>query len=235
MGTGGGPPGPDRAARGAGRDPGPRAGPPPLRTDDGLAVHLLPGCGADHGVRPRGDPTLGPERPDLRRRPPVELRGVRLPRAAADVRHQRLRRDAARARGSGTSSGSRRASRSPAGTAGSPPPTGARSSWQASPSTAPGCSSSPPHATSTSGTPTSRSTRLFEELKATATKKQQAKARANVAKARTRDSMQAFTKLTHEVDGQRRIIVGRPADRADRGAASSRVRVGTTSTVSCAR
>src|SRR6476659_10051052 len=35
--------------------------------------------------------------------------------------------------------------------------------------------------------------RIFEELKATATKKQQAKAAANAAKARTRDSMQAFS------------------------------------------
>jgi len=53
-------------------------------------------------------------------------------------------------------------------------------------------------------------TSVFDELKALATKKQQAKARANVAKARTRDSMQAFAKLTHEVDGQRRIISDPP-------------------------
>ena len=52
--------------------------------------------------------------------------------------------------------------------------------------------------------------RILEELKGSATKKQQARARANVAKARTRDSMQAFTKLTHEVDGQRRIISDPP-------------------------
>ena len=52
--------------------------------------------------------------------------------------------------------------------------------------------------------------RIFEELKATATKKQQAKAKANAAKARTRDSMQAFTKLTHVVDGQRRIVSDPP-------------------------
>ena len=50
--------------------------------------------------------------------------------------------------------------------------------------------------------------RIFKELEATATKKQQAK--ANAAKARTRDSMQAFTKLTHLVDGQRRIISDPP-------------------------
>jgi uncharacterized protein (DUF2252 family) len=52
--------------------------------------------------------------------------------------------------------------------------------------------------------------RLFERLEAGATRKQQAKARANVAKARTRDSMQAFAKLTHEVDGERRIIADAP-------------------------
>jgi uncharacterized protein (DUF2252 family) len=52
--------------------------------------------------------------------------------------------------------------------------------------------------------------RIFEDLKAGATKKQQARAKANVAKARTRDSIQAFAKLTHEVDGQRRIISDAP-------------------------
>ena len=51
---------------------------------------------------------------------------------------------------------------------------------------------------------------LFEQLQAAATKKQQAKARANLAKARTKDSMQAFAKLTHEVDGERRIIADPP-------------------------
>jgi uncharacterized protein (DUF2252 family) len=52
--------------------------------------------------------------------------------------------------------------------------------------------------------------KLFEAITASTTKKQQAKARANVAKARTRDSMQAFAKLTHEVDGQRRIVSDAP-------------------------
>ena len=36
------------------------------------------------------------------------------------------------------------------------------------------------------------------------------RAEANVAKARTRDSLQAFDKLTHVVDGQRRIISDPP-------------------------
>ena len=80
----------------------------------------------------------------------------------------------------------------------------------ASPSTGYGCTSSPPPATSTSGTLHIPVDRIFKELEATATKKQQAKAKANAAKARTRDSMQAFTKLTHVVDGQRRIISDPP-------------------------
>ena len=42
-------------------------------------------------------PTAGLDRAAVRRRPPVQLRGVRLPRAATDVRPQRLRRDPARA------------------------------------------------------------------------------------------------------------------------------------------
>ncbi|TQN46437.1 uncharacterized protein (DUF2252 family) [Humibacillus xanthopallidus] len=51
---------------------------------------------------------------------------------------------------------------------------------------------------------------VFEELKGSITKKQQARTTANIAKARTRDSMQAFTKLTREVDGQRRLVSDPP-------------------------
>ena len=60
------------------------------------------------------------DRPALRGRPPGQLRRVRLPGAPARVRHQRLRRDPARARGSGTSNGWRRAWRSRAGTTATP-------------------------------------------------------------------------------------------------------------------
>src|SRR3954447_13614909 len=51
---------------------------------------------------------------------------------------------------------------------------------------------------------------LFDQLQAGLSGKQVAKAQANVAKARTRDSMQAFSKLTHEVDGERRIASDPP-------------------------
>ncbi len=51
---------------------------------------------------------------------------------------------------------------------------------------------------------------LFEQLKDETTKKERARADKNLAKARTRDSMKAFTKLTHEVDGRRRIVADPP-------------------------
>ncbi len=51
---------------------------------------------------------------------------------------------------------------------------------------------------------------LVKQLKTHATKKERKKAKANLAKARTRDSMQAFSKLTHVVDGERRIVADPP-------------------------
>jgi len=51
---------------------------------------------------------------------------------------------------------------------------------------------------------------LLEELRASANAKAVAKAQANVAKARTRDNLQVFAKLTHEVDGSRRIVSDPP-------------------------
>ena len=53
-------------------------------------------------------------------------------------------------------------------------------------------------------------TQLFEQMKADLSRKHLAKAKATVAKARTRDSMQAFAKLTHDLDGERRITSDPP-------------------------
>jgi uncharacterized protein (DUF2252 family) len=50
---------------------------------------------------------------------------------------------------------------------------------------------------------------LVDKLQ-TLTRKQAARARTSLAKARARDSMQAFAKLTHEVAGERRIIADPP-------------------------
>jgi uncharacterized protein (DUF2252 family) len=53
-------------------------------------------------------------------------------------------------------------------------------------------------------------TEMFAQLKSQATGKQRAKLKATLAKARTRDSMQAFSKLTEETDGERRIVADPP-------------------------
>jgi len=52
--------------------------------------------------------------------------------------------------------------------------------------------------------------RLLDQLSETVTSRQRKKTEKNIAKARTRDSMQAFAKLTRDVDGQRRIIADPP-------------------------
>ena len=51
---------------------------------------------------------------------------------------------------------------------------------------------------------------MFEELSKVATSKVTKRAQLAADKARTRDSLQAFTKLTHVVDGKRRIIADPP-------------------------
>ena len=85
----------DRAAGGAGGLSRARAGADPLRPDAGLAVCVLPRRRADHGGGSRADAELGSSRAAVRRRAPLELRDVRLARAGAGLRHQRLRRDGA--------------------------------------------------------------------------------------------------------------------------------------------
>ena len=95
------PAGPGRPARGAGGRPGPGVGAHPLRPHARLARHLLPGRRAAHGVGPGRDARLRAHGPVVRRRAPHELRPLPVARAAAGLRHQRLRRDAPRAVGVG--------------------------------------------------------------------------------------------------------------------------------------
>ena len=91
----------DRAARAAGADAGAGVGADPLRADARVAVHVLPRCGADHGVRSRRDAARRRDRAALRRCPSLELRDLRDARAEHDVRRQRLRRDPSRSVGVG--------------------------------------------------------------------------------------------------------------------------------------
>jgi len=58
-----------------------------------LPLHLLPGGGPHHGMRPRVHPGHGCPRPVLRGRPPVQLRRLRHPGVEGHLRHQRPRRN----------------------------------------------------------------------------------------------------------------------------------------------
>ena len=67
----------------------------------GLALHLLPRRRGGDGGGPRRDPAQRLRRAALRRRPPLQLRRLRLARPRARLRRQRLRRDPAGAVGVG--------------------------------------------------------------------------------------------------------------------------------------
>ena len=75
--------------------------PDPVRADGRLRLHVLPRRRPAHGERPGRHPADRADRPGLRRRAPVQLRRVRLAGAEPRLRHQRLRRDPARAVGVG--------------------------------------------------------------------------------------------------------------------------------------
>ena len=223
-------PGPSRSARGvhAAAPTGPtrwrcwrsqatsagaRAGADPVRPDAGLPVHVLPRRGAGHGGRPGRDAGVRPARPALRRRAPVQLRRVRLAGAAAGLRRQRLRRDPARPVGVGRQA----AGRQPGGRR---PRQRASAARSAAGSCWPG--SAAYRKRDAAGSPACSNLDVWyaridvddvdaasrgETLTTQAAPKRPRRASA---KARTRDSMQAFAKLTELVDGQRRIIADPP-------------------------
>ena len=78
------------------KTPGAGAAADPAWADAGVAVHVLPGGGAADGGRSGHHPHLGAAGAAVRGCAPGQFRRVRLPLAAAGVRRQRLRRDAAR-------------------------------------------------------------------------------------------------------------------------------------------
>ena len=85
-----------RDHRGAGADAAARPGADPARADAGVALHLLSRCCRADGRRSCRHAAHRAPDTALRRCAPLELRGVRGSRPAADLRPQRLRRDAAR-------------------------------------------------------------------------------------------------------------------------------------------
>ena len=144
---------------GQAKTPGAGAGADPAWADAGVAVHVLPGGGAADGGRPGRHADVGAAGAAVRGRAPVELRGVRLAGAAAGLRRQRLRRDAARPvrvgrqAAGGEPGGGRAGQRVP----GQGPPQDRR--WRRSRATARRCASSRSSRCWTSGTRTWTSSR----------------------------------------------------------------------------
>ena len=85
-----------RAAAGPGEVAGAGAGADPAWADAGVGVHVLPGGGAADGGGSGQHARLGAAGAAVRGCAPVQFRRVRLAGAAAGLRRQRLRRDAAR-------------------------------------------------------------------------------------------------------------------------------------------
>ena len=92
-------PGRDHPCPGGRSAAGPAAAPP--WPDGRLRLRVLSRCAGGHGLRSVDDPAQRHHRPGQRRRPPVQLRPVRLARANARVRRERLRRDDPRPMGMG--------------------------------------------------------------------------------------------------------------------------------------
>ena len=67
-----------------------------LRPNAGIAVHVLPRCSEPHGARPCGNAANRPQGTALRRRPPLQFRGLRITVPGSRLRSQRFRRDASR-------------------------------------------------------------------------------------------------------------------------------------------
>ena len=219
---------------GTGREPRSRTGPDPLRADAVLAVHLLSGCGADHG-QPTWRPRRGRDLPrDLRRCASVQLRSVASPerRAMFDINDFDETHPGP---WDGTSSGSRRASRSPAVTQASPVRSDGRSWRRASPSTRPGCSRRPGMRNLDVWYAHIELDELFKQLKEETTKKQRTKARANLAQGEDprqhEGVLQAHPRGRRSTQDRRRPS----ADRADRGRGGSILHRGRSrSRMSCA-
>ena len=93
--------GPDRHHRRPVGEAGAGADPDPVRPDVGVTVPVLPRRGGHHGQRPGHDPADRDPGAAVRGRAHAQLPAARLARTQPDVRHQRLRRDAARPVGVG--------------------------------------------------------------------------------------------------------------------------------------
>ncbi len=202
-------PGPGRPAARAGRDAGPRTGGGTERPDAGLAVHVLPRRRAADGARSGRQPRLRPACAAVRGRAPVQLRRLRVARAAAGLRRQRLRRDAARAVRVGRQASGRQPGRGRAGQRVRRQPTPARSRCRAARYR---------HAMRAFAVVRHAHALVLPHRRAghhrpvqlCSCKKGRPSLQALAPKARTRHSSRRVAKLTTVVDGQRPIVSDSP-------------------------
>ena len=168
---------------------------------------------------------LGPHRAALRGRPPLQLRRVRVARAPARLRLQRLRRDAPGALGVGHQApgGERRDRRPQQG----PLQVGADRCDRGAGSDVPGVDAPDGDHVEPGGLVLPRGRGGGPDLAASPRRPPRARrcrrawrrtATKLVEKARTKDSMKALDKLTHVVDGERRHHQRSTPGGADRGA-----------------
>ena len=166
------------------------------------------GAASHHGRRSGLDPYVRASRAGVRRRPPLELRRLRLARTSAHVRPERLRRDASRAVGvgpeaAGGKSGHRRAQQWVHGRRAADGGAGRRASV---PHVDGGVrvDAEPP------GLVLASRHRGRAADGSVANRKRTKALEKDLAKARARDNVQAFTKLTDEENGEPRILSDPP-------------------------
>ena len=200
-------------ARGAGADAGARARADPLRADARLAVHVLPRRGRDLMAADLADgPRTGLQTQLCGDAHLSNFGGFAAPDRRLVVQHQRLRRDAAGPVRVGRQAARRELRRR------RPRPRlrreGARArstcdAWRVLPrgdARVRGDAQPRPLVRA----PRHRRARRAESSQQRRARHVEATASANLAKARTKDSLKAFAKLTHVVDGEPRIVSDPP-------------------------
>ena len=195
------------------RGPGARARADPLRADVGLAVHLLPRGGGDHGRGPRDGRRAPGCGCSSAATPTWRTSACSPPRSARSSSTSTTSTRHCPGRSSGTSSGSRPASRSPAATAASRRRPTATSCARGRARLPRGDgASSPRWATSTSGTPASTPTTIRRRSGGEVAAEVQCQASSRTsAKARTQTACRRSSKLTEDVEDGEPQLRQRPA------------------------
>ena len=189
---------------------GRRAPADPLRPHGVVALRVLPRGGSRDGRRPRDDAQLRAAGAAVRGRAPVSNFGFYASPSGIWCSTSTTSTRPCQVRSSGTSSGWPPVSRSRRAASPSAPRSGGPSSWARCAPTGRACGRSRRCRTRRVWYARLDAEEFLAKLRAVAPPDRMRRAEALIASAKTKDSMQAFRKLTHEVDGQPRIISDPP-------------------------